>query len=78
MKYQAGFDEYIYWKLPYGELTKALNQFYSDYKNYNVEIGEALITINAEMKGLSQETIEELKRELRKRGEARKQFMETK
>ena len=51
----------------YGNLVYALDKFYSDYKNINITVVEALIIISMELRGASQKEIEELKEYSRKR-----------
>ncbi len=50
----------------YGNLVEALDDFYSDYRNINVTVTQALVIISAELRGAKKENIEALKEETRK------------
>ena len=50
----------------YGNLIEALDEFYSDYRNINISVIQALVIISAELRGAKKEKIEELKEETRK------------
>ncbi len=63
--YGDRYAEYISWKYSYFEIARGLDKFYSDNKNANFEVGEALIIYNAGVKGLSDKEIEEIKTSLK-------------
>jgi hypothetical protein len=60
--YGEKYSESINWKMTYLEMASALDEFYSDYKNQNIESGEALVIFNMEIQGVSKDGIEEAKR----------------
>ncbi len=60
--YGDQYTDHISWKTSNFESARELDKFYSDFKNVNIEVGEAIILFNAKSKGLSEKEIEEIKR----------------
>ena len=52
-------------KRSYGQQVKALDNFYTDYRNYNIPVVNALQVVCYELKGESESGIESLLRRLR-------------
>jgi len=61
-QYGSEYTEYITWKMSYVDMAREIDKFYADYKNLNIEVGDALIIFNAGIRGLSDRELEEMKR----------------
>jgi hypothetical protein len=60
--YGSEYTKYITWKMSYLDMAIEIDKFYADYKNMNIEVGEALIIFNAGIQGLSEKELDEMKR----------------